>query len=128
MPNALELPRMLGAVVPLMRARDTVVNELVAFAFWHAVRTFQFLRAAAGRVPRFAAVIRALNDLPKPAAGLRGVDPVRINRRAFHVINFPTRKMRATHLPSFARAIRSQDECALSCANQYSYVAHDLNF
>src|SRR6266540_400596 len=85
-PHALEFPQMLCAVVPLMRRewfpgfRRRVVNELVAFRFGHAVRTFQFFRTAAGCVPGFAAVIRALNDLPKPTAGLRGVDSVGINR------------------------------------------------
>src|SRR6266508_2555199 len=54
MPNALELPRMLRAVIPLMCARDTVVNKLVALTFGHSVGTFQFLRAASGRVPFFS--------------------------------------------------------------------------
>ena len=59
MPNALELPRMLGAVIPLMRARDSVVNKFVALSFRRAIRAFQFLGAASGRVPRFSTVIRS---------------------------------------------------------------------
>src|SRR5438132_14155851 len=123
MPDALEFPRMLCAIVPLVRRqrfpcfRRSVVNELVAFPFGHAVRTFQFFRTAAGCLPGFAGVVRALNDLPKPTAGLRGVDSIRVNRRTFHVINLPARKMRSPHLPSFTRAIRRENERALPCAN-----------
>src|SRR4030095_7748692 len=115
MPDPLELPWMLGAVVPLVGPRDAVVNEFVTFTHRHTLRTG--CRSAARRVPCFAAVIGALNDLSKPGAGLRRVQPVLINRRTFHVINFPTRKMRAAHLPSFARAIRCQCERALLCAD-----------
>src|SRR5580704_13102163 len=117
MPNALELPRMLGAVIPLMGARDSVVNKLVALTFRHAIRTFQFLGFASGRVPSFSAVIGALNDLAEPPTGLRCVDAVRIDRRTLHMINLPTRKMRPTHLPSFARTIRCQDERTFPCAD-----------
>src|SRR5262249_45459520 len=62
-PHAFELPRVLGAVVPLMRGdrltrpRRRVVNEFVSLAFWHAVRTLQFLGTAAGGLPSFAAVV-----------------------------------------------------------------------
>src|SRR5438552_6026683 len=95
MPDTLKFPWMLRAIVPLMRREwftcfwRSVVNELVALAFWHAVRAFQFLRTAARRVPAFAAVIGTLDDLPKPTAGLGRVNPIRINRRTFHVINLP---------------------------------------
>src|SRR5215472_19743 len=114
MPDALEFPRMLRAVVPLVgRERLSgsgrrVVNELVAFAFGHTVRTFQFFGTATGCVPPFAAVVRALNDLPKPATGLRRVDSIGIYRRTFDVINLPAREMRTADLPSFARTIRSE--------------------
>ena len=59
-PDALELPRVRRAVVPLVRAGNAVVDELVA-----------------DRLPGLAAVVRALDHLPEPAAGLRGVEPVR---------------------------------------------------
>ena len=49
---------------------------------------------------------------PNQRARLRCVNAVRINRRTFQVINFPAREMRAADFPSFARAIRSQDERA----------------
>src|ERR1044071_655588 len=123
MPNTLELPRMLGAVIPLMRARDTIVNKLIALTFGHAIRAFQFFRAASGRVPRFSAIIRALNDLAKPPASLRCVNTVRIDWRTLYVINFPTRKMRPADLPSFARTVRCQDERTFSCADQDSDFA-----
>src|SRR5206468_12119169 len=124
MPNALELPGMLSAVIPLMCTRDTVVNKFVALAFLHAVGTFQFLRAAPGRIPFFSAVIRALNDLAEPPAGLRGINSIRINWRTFYVVNFPACKMRAADFPSFARAVRCQNERTFSCTNQNSNLAH----
>ena len=78
MPDALELPRMLRAVVPLVRGerlagfRRCVVDELVALALGHAVRRGgRFAGRCSGLMPGLAAVIRALNDLPEPAAGLR---------------------------------------------------------
>src|SRR5581483_3804128 len=117
MPNALELPWMLGAVIPLMRAWDPVVNKLVALTFRHAIRTLQFLRAAPRGVPRFSAVIRAWNDLAEPSTGLGRVNAVRIDWGSFHMINLPARKMRSANLPPFARAICRQDERTLSCTN-----------
>src|SRR5476651_1341902 len=98
MPDAFEFPRMLRAVIPLMCSRHTVVNEHAALAFGHSVRAFEILRAAARRLPRFAAIVRALNDLSEPRARLRRVQSIRINRRTFDVINFPASKMRPAHL------------------------------
>src|SRR6266536_5722987 len=123
MPDAFKLPRVLCSIIPLMRRewftslRRSVVNEFVAFAFGRAIRAFQFLRAAARRVPGFAAVVGALSDLPKPAARLRPINAIRVNWRTLHVIDFPTRKMRAANLPSFARTIRGHNERALPCAD-----------
>src|ERR1700730_4731016 len=97
MPDALELPRMLRAVVPLMRARHAIVNEFVALALGHAIR--RLFHPTARRLPSFPAIARTLNDLPEPGARLRRVDSVRINRRPFDVINFPARKMRPVHFP-----------------------------
>src|SRR5204862_3072332 len=70
MPDALELPGMLGAVVELVRGerlagiRRRVVDELVALASRHAVRRLG--HPAAGRLPRLAAVAGALDDLTEP--------------------------------------------------------------
>src|SRR5205814_1788070 len=76
MPDALELPGMLGAVIPLMggeglaRLRRGVVEELVALALGPSLGRFEVLGVAAGREPGLAAVVGALNDLSEPAAGL----------------------------------------------------------
>ena len=72
MPDALELPRVRRAVVPLMRARHAVVLELVA-----------------DRLPRLAAVVGALDHLAEPAAALRRVDAIRVRRRPLEVIHLP---------------------------------------
>ena len=109
MPDAFEFPRMLRAVVPLMRARHAVIDELVAD--W---------------LPGFAAVVRALHLLTKPTARLRGVEAVRINRRALEMVHFPPGKMRLAHGPIFALSIRGQDESAFARTHQQSYSAHGL--
>src|SRR5438093_9643073 len=116
MPDPLELPWMLRAVIPLMRTRDAVVNEFVTFTHRHTLRTC--CRPATRRVPGFAAVVGTLNDLSEPRAGLRRVQPVLINRRTFHVINLPARKMRAVTFPAFPLLVRCQHARALPCANQ----------
>ena len=72
MPDALELPGMRRAVVPLMRAGNAVVRELVA-----------------DRLPGLAAIVGALDHLAEPAAGLRGIQAVRIGRRALQVVDLP---------------------------------------
>src|SRR5689334_6478594 len=132
MPDALEFPGVLGAVVPLMRGQRfaaffgrSVVNEFVAFALGHALRRGCFFAGRRARLnPGFAAVVGALDDLSEPAAGLRGVDAVRCGRRSFHVVNLPTAEVRAADLPALAFAIGSQHEAALVRADQYSYLAH----
>ena len=68
--------------------------------------------------PGFPAIAGTLNDLSKPSTGLRCVQPVRIGRRTFHVINLPAGKMRPIHLQVLALRIRRQDERALPCSNQ----------
>ena len=130
-PDALELPRVLRAVVPLVRGERLagfgrrVVDELVALALGHAVgRRGRLAGRRAGLVPRFAAVVGALDDLPEPAAGLRGVDPVRIDGRALHVIDLPAAEMRAADVPLLALAVGRENERALSRADQNSYAAH----
>ena len=60
-PDPLELPGMSRAVVPLVRAGNAVVGELVAHG-----------------LPGLAPVVGALDHLAEPAAGLGGVEPVRI--------------------------------------------------
>jgi len=131
MPDALELPRMLRAVVPLVgserRARlgGCVVDKLVAFAPGRAAGASSFPWRRARLEPRFAAVIGALDHLPEPAAGLRGVEAIGVGGRTLQVIHLPASEVRAGDIPSFAFAVRGKDECALFRANQDSNVAHD---
>src|SRR5262249_22561913 len=135
MPDALEFPGMLCAVVKLMRGERRagfgggVVDEFVAFAFGHAARAGGRLARRRARLnPGLAAVIGALNDLAEPAAGLRGVYAVGIGGRSLHVVNLPAGEMRAGNVPFFALAVGGQNKCALACANQDSYSAHRSPF
>src|SRR6185369_1437339 len=106
MPNSFELPRLQSAVIKLVRGERLtgflrrVVNKLVALTHRH---TFgRGGRRAGGRSrlkPRLAAIVGALNDLTKPAAGLRRVNAVRIHSRTLHVVNLPAGEMRATDVP-----------------------------
>src|ERR1700730_14430020 len=107
MPDALELPGVRLAVVPHVRAGDAVVHELVAHG-----------------IPRLATVVGALDHLPEPAAGLRRIQPVRVNGRALQMVDLPTPKVRAADLPPLALAVRCQDERALPCTHQNPYSAH----
>src|SRR5262245_47701177 len=98
MPNPFEFPGMLRAVVPLVgrerfsAARRNVVDEFVALALGHASRP-RFLAFWRSRLkPGFAAVIGPLNDLAKPAAGLGGVDAIRIHTRSLDVVDLPARE------------------------------------
>src|SRR4051794_15355979 len=109
MPDALEFPGMRRAVVPQVRAGDAVVHELVPH-----------------RLPRLATVVGALDHLPEPAAGLRHIQPIRIDGRALQMVDLPARKVGATDIPPFALAVRGQDERAFACTHQNPYSAHPL--
>src|SRR5439155_18106014 len=100
-----------------------VVHELVALARRHAVRRLP--HATARRLPRLAAVARALDDLSEPAARLRGVEPIGIRGRSLHVIDLPPREVRAAHVPLLALAVPGQDERTLAGTYQNPYAAHD---
>src|SRR5438034_520956 len=133
MPDAFELPRVLRAVVPLVRRerlaglRTRIVDKLVALALGHAVGGRGRLTGRCSRlVPALAPVVGALDDLPKPATGLRRVDPVRIHRRSFHVIDFPTAEQRPRHRPVLTFAVGREDEGALAGADQDSYSTHSF--
>ena len=130
-PDAFELPRLLRAVVPLVRRerlaglRRRVVDELVALALGHAFgRRGRLAGRRAGLVPGLAAVVGALDDLPEPAARLRRVDAVRIDRRTLHVVDLPAAEERALDVPLLPLAVRCQDERALSGADQDPHSAH----
>ena len=96
MPDALELPRVRRAVVPLVRAGHAVVGELVA-----------------DRLPGLAAVVGALDELAEPAAGLRRVDAVRIDRRPLEVVDLPAGEVGAAHVPPVALAVRLRTNAPL---------------
>src|SRR6266576_2106194 len=129
MPDALELPGVLRAVVPLMcgerlssLGRD-VINELVALALRHLAGLGR--DSATGRFPRLAAIAGALDHLPEPATRLRRVQATGIGGGSFHVVDLPAREMRSAHAPPVALAVRAQNECAFACADQDAYAAHD---
>src|SRR5262249_52776263 len=131
MPDALELPGVLRAVVPLVRgeglagAGARVIDEFVAFAHGHSVGGRGRLAWTCARLPpRLAPIVRALDDLPEPAAGLRRIQPIRVGGRTLDVVDLPAREMRAADIPSFALTVSGQDERALACAHQHSYSAH----
>lgn len=107
MPHAREFPRMRRTVVPLVCAGNSVVDKLIADGF-----------------PRFAAIVGSLDLLTEPAAALRCVQTVRLGWRAFHVVDFPTRKMRTAHIPPFTFFVGGENERAFARAHQYAYSAH----
>src|SRR5262249_38212162 len=106
-PHPLELPRVRGPVVPLVRTRHPVVRELVP-----------------DRIPGLPAVVGALDLLTEPPAALRGVDPIGIRRRALQVIHLPAGEMRTRHVPALPLAVRRQDEGSLARSDQDPDSAH----
>src|SRR5665213_1973357 len=107
MPHAGELPRPLGAVVPLVGAGVTVIAELVAH-----------------RLPGHAAVVRSLNHLPEPPARLRSIEPLRISRRPGNVVDLPAGEVRAADIPALPAAVRRQNERALARPDEYPNATH----
>src|SRR5436190_5272500 len=108
MPDSFELPRMLGTVIPLMsgeRRGFGVISKFVALALGRAAGSCLLSGRCTGLMPGFAAVVRTLNDLPEPAARLRGVNAIRIGGRSLQVIHLPPGKMRAADVPFFALAV-----------------------
>src|SRR3954470_14675663 len=87
-PDPGELPWVLRAVVPLVRARLAVVGELVA-----------------DRLPGLAAVIRPLDDLTVPAGRLARIEPIRVDRRALQVVHLPAREKPAFDAPAAPRPV-----------------------
>src|SRR5215213_887060 len=122
MPDPLELPRMLRAVVPLVCSGNAFINEFVALAFRHSVRSR--LQSAPRRLPGPAAIIGTLDHLSEPGTALRGVDAIRVGGRTFQMIHFPAGKVRTVDVPFRARPIRAQDEGAFARAYQNPDPAH----
>src|SRR6267378_5307453 len=128
MPHSFELPGMLCAVIPLVRGERScgrVINELVALGLGLALGRGDGLAGGCSRLmPGLSALVGALDDLTEPAASLRSVDTIGINRRAFQVVHLPAREVRTTDIPFFALAIRCKNECALACTYKNSYSTH----
>src|SRR4051812_4013641 len=110
MPDPVELPRPQRSVVPLMFARFPLVAEVVA-----------------DRLPGRTTVIRALNHLTEPPTGLRGIDPVRIQRRRLEVIDLPAGEVRAVDLPVRAAFVRGEDEGPLAGPDENTCATHPLS-
>ena len=106
-PDALELPGVWVAVIPLVRARRPIVHELVA-----------------DRFPGLPAVTGALHQLAEPAAGLGDIEPVGVGGRSFHVIDLPAAEQGTADVPLLALAVGSEDERALPSADQHAHLAH----
>src|SRR6185436_11003586 len=106
-PDALELPGVRRAVIPLVRPGDAFVGERVADG-----------------VPREAAVARALHDLAEPAARLRGVDAVGIGGRSLDVIDLPPREVGALDLEALPLPVRRENERSLPRSDQDPDSAH----
>ena len=125
-PDALELPRMLRAVVPLMGGEGLagffrgVVREAIAL-HGRPLRRGVF-GLDPGLIPGLAAIVGGLEDLAEPAAGLRDVDAVGIYGRAFHVVDLPAREVRAGDFPVVTFAVRRENECAFARSDQDTHL------
>jgi hypothetical protein len=106
MPDASELPGMRRAVVPLVRAGNAVVLELVADG-----------------IPAPAPIVGALDQLAEPAGALGGIDPVRIGRRSLQVVDLPAREERSGDVPICAALVRGQDKGTLLRTDENSNSA-----
>ncbi len=71
---------------------------------------------------------RALNNLAEPTAGLRCEYSIWIDRRAFKVVNFPTRKIRAADLPSVPIAIRCKYKGPFFATDKNPNTAHRFSY
>ena len=107
MPDPGELPGMRRAVVPLVGAGLALVPEVVAHG-----------------VPRPPAVVGPLDDLPEPAARLRGVEPVGIGRRPLHVVHLPAPEVGPVHVPVLAGPVGREDERPFAGPDRHTHSAH----
>src|SRR5262249_28155099 len=108
MPDALEFPWALRAVIPLVgsqRCGRGIVGEFVALAFEHAARILFFAGGSSRLMPGLTAIVGSLDDLTEPAAGLRRVNALGVDRRAFQVVHFPAGEMRPVDFPVIALAV-----------------------
>ena len=123
-PYAFELPRARRSVVPAVFTDLTLVHEAVALAGRGLSGCRHLL--AAGRRPGLPAVVRPLQNLTEPTAGLRCVDPVGIDGRSFHVIDLPAAEMRAVDRPVLTLAVRAENESTFLGAHENPYTAHRI--
>src|SRR5215218_9272413 len=103
----MELPGPQRPVIPLMLSGDPGIAEVVADG-----------------LPRRTSVIGPLDDLTEPPTRLRGIDPVRVDRRRLEVVDLPPRKVRAVDLPVRAALVRGEDEGSLASADENSCATH----
>src|SRR5579862_5612338 len=125
-PDSLELPWMGGSVVPAVGTGGSFIDELIAFTLGPSGFGHQLFGRASRRIPSFAAIIRSLGDLAEPAAGLGGVNPVRIHGRTLHVVDLPSAEVRTFDLPIFPASVCGADERPLLCPNQNSDLTHSF--
>src|SRR5262249_51790931 len=102
-PDSFELPGLRCAVVPLMSSGLALVFKFITDCF-----------------PGLAAVIGPLDLLAEPAACLRNVQSILINRRSLCVIDFPSGEVGSADIPLLALTVGSQNKCTFSSADQYS--------
>ena len=106
-PDALELPGVGRAVVPLMRAGSAFVGELVADGG-----------------PGEAAVVGALDLLAEPAGGLGGVEAVGVGGGGFEVVELPAGEVGFGDLPGAAGGVGGEDEGAFAGADEEADAGH----
>src|SRR5256885_9653271 len=129
-PDALELPRVLRAIIKLMCCQrlagfgGDIVNKFVALTLRHSVGALLFTGRRSRLKPGLPAVVGTLNHLSKPPARLRNVNAIGIDRRSLGVVNLPAREMRSADIPLFALAVRGKNERAFARTNEDSDATH----
>ena len=106
-PDALELPGVGRAVVPLVGAGGVGVGELVVDG-----------------VRGEAAVVGALDLLAEPAGGLRGVDAVGVDGGGLEVVELPAGEVGFGDGPGFAGGVGGEDEGAFAGADEEADAGH----
>lgn len=124
MPDALELPRMLGVVVPFVSADVTAVLEQIAVPRGHRFGIAWLRYFGSWRGPSFPAIVGSLDYLTEPVARLGGIDAIWIDWRSLEVKHFPSPKQWAFDLPVHSLSVRGQDERTFLGADENTDIAH----
>src|SRR5262249_60814384 len=110
--DALKFPGMLCSVVPLIFSKGfpgsgrRAVKEFSAFPLRESIRSRHgFSRRCSGLVPGLTAIVRSLDDLAEPSAGLRHIDTVWIQRGSLHVVDLPAGEVRTANIPPITLAV-----------------------